>query len=625
MDTQERLYEFYRDSHLTIYKSIMLTPPDYKQDNTPFYQYRRDDSSGLDDYLTLRSIDWKEQYLIQDIRGVSPIPYTENGEVYTVLIMPKNMLYLAGMDIKFNKVREETKGQIKIEPLRHLLLTVPTERSHTQVYVRIVKAKRLYRLTLEHLLQLRQQGVLSQEQINHILNDLVNLMLYLWSQGVQGLRNGIFLDENNELTFIPFVYTRYVHYGVDPNPDDLTILSSFATQLLNLPRELIDNLTRKDWGNELFNQNNHREGLEEFKLPDVNLSEADKKSYHNFFERGTQNMALTMKYELAEMFSTLINLGLKLNLKRLSVVNPNQAANILQNELLKVYTKNLSVTRYLRPPIFHFRPNYTLSANRIVNEFPVDHYQSMRQDWINISEMTKRVALPGPLRLYNLRFSFMINRVKDISGFKSRRFTLEQEVAAKEARNEIFSKEYKQAGRPLPGTENYKVMQERALGRYYVESYVGKIVKAIRDFISYPQVPLYVLGTSHKKTVINGIEFSTYDLSHIFFDTPLFSELENMILSGFSRKDLKLIKDFLEGRKPITSLYHDLSESAYNQLSSYGSLLSTLEIPQMRQFWCQQFILGLSVVEQIRQRKTSVLYFLGEQGFEYLIQRMEII
>jgi len=632
MDTTERIYEFYQNSTLTFRRSILLAPRDTRvvSSNIPFYQYQRDDVSGLDDYLKLKNVDWKDNYLLHNKRGVSLLPYIENGEIYTVLLMPSNMLYLAGMDVKFNKIRDKTKGQIKIEPVRHLLLNILAD--DIQVYVRIVKCKRLHRLTVEYLSEILEHKVISQEHVHHILNDLVNLKLYLWSQGVQGLRDAIFLDENLQLTFIPLQHTYYAHYGTGQYTysNDLNILSSFAMQAFNLSPQLIESLTRRDWGDELpaiSGLGDHKEGLQEFELPDVKLAPQQQQRIHEFFVRGTQAVHTTTNYEVAEMLSTLISLGLQDQLKfDLSKMETAFASRALaKDEMLRVYMKNLHITKYLRPPIYHFYPPAILTLiPRIIDKFPVDNYQRIRNEWRNGDDQSIRSPLPGNMRLDYMMSGINIG-LEDTAPFYSRRFTPEQqEISIRESKH-IFSEEHVKANKPPPGSTESKIVGERSRARYSSEIYVGRIRKSIQDFISYPQVPLYFISVSHKNTLINGVEFSTHDLIHIFFDTPLFSELQSMMLSGFTRKDLILIRDFLKGRKPITSLYIDLSTNAYNQLSAYGSLLSTLEIPELRRVWCGEFILGLPFVQQIRQQKQSLLGIFTQHGYEYLVQRIQLI
>lgn len=622
MDSKRRLYEFYQDCNFNYYRHIVSTP---SNPNILFYQYDRT-GSGLDDYLKLRNIDWKDKFLLHNNGGVCPIPYIENGEVYTVLGMPNNILYLAGMDIKFNKVREETKGKIKIEPVRHLLLDVPHESIKT--YARIVKTKRLTPLTPAHLLKLQQDKALLSLDTELILWDLVRLMIYLWSQGVQGLRNAIFLDQDNELTFIPFNHTCYSHYGQHTMPidcDDLVILSSFTLPELNLSKEMTEALNQKEWGLEL-DFNDRREGLQEFELPDVKLSPEDHKKFADIYRRsGAQG--IRPQQQLAEMLSTLISLGLQdeIRLDLSKYVDDGKSINTIliaiERALFKVYLKNLELTKYLRPPIYHFVPELLELIDTFAN-FPLTNYQAVRNQIRNSAKMNKKLEHGDKA---DIRYNVGPRLMEGATEFISRRFSKEQEKESSRQKRHILSEEHKKVNFIGIHTAEYNLIADRAFQRYISETYVGRVKNGIIQSLSQPQVPLYVLNISHRKTVINGIEFSTYDLSCIFFETPLFSELEFMTLSGFNRSDLKLIKDFLTGRKPITSLYRDLSLSAYNQLSLYGSLLSTLEIPELRQLWCKMFVLGLPVVEQIKQNKSMILDVLTNKGYEYLVQRIELV
>jgi len=682
MDNENDLYQFWQASGPSFFTPVVFTSPTDIQ----YYELIRQDESGLDDYMILRSINWGNRYILHNERGIGRIPHVENSKLYTILIMPENMLYLAGMDMKLSRIREETKGKIKVEPMRHLLLSLPdktdpgtgsdfpnttvglpqpglantsvglagtnlnlsntsvglpqpgltntsvgltgTSPSQVQTYVRLIQSKQLSCLTPELLLRLQENRTLPQEQIHTSIDDLVNLMLYLWSQGIQGLRNAIFLDDKLQLTFIPFNLTRYAHYGVNANPDDLVILSSFARQEFNLPSQTIETLTRKDWGDTLPRLDDHKEGLQEFELPDVELPAQQHQRYHEFFTYGTANISSTIGQELAEMLATLVSLGLqdqlRFNLSELAR-DENKARTMVKDEMLRVYMKNLYLTKYLRPPTYHFYPPGINSIKIHLGKFPTRDYQQVRNEWRNDDILSIKMPLPVGFRSRYLRL-FPSMFTEDTARWQSRRFSSDSFKTFVEVSDKIYNEEVKKLDYPKNrSTFESKVLVENYTRRQVAETYVGRILQSIRDFISYPQVPLYLLDVSHRKTMINGIQFSAYDLTRVFFDTPLASESTEITLSGFSYKDLKIIRDYLMGRKPIMSLYRGLSVNAYNQLSSYGSLLSAFEIREVRWILCRNFILGLPVVEQIRRNKIPILTFLNDQGYEYLVQRIEII
>lgn len=105
---------------------------------------------------------------------------------------------------------------------------------------------------------------------------------------------------------------------------------------------------------------------------------------------------------------------------------------------------------------------------------------------------------------------------------------------------------------------------------------------------------------------LNGREFNTYDLSRIFFNTPITQVLqrvnpgEDVPISWLTQEDIQLIQKVIKGELMFWSMYAGLSLNAYNNLSYKGSLLDLFEYPPFRLRMNFIFVVGKPLVEQIK-------------------------
>ena len=240
------------------------------------YAFVHQDTTGFTDYFaTSAPRDWADRYLLCTEYSVSIIPL----ENKTLLKMSGNMLYTAGMDMKFNKIKAKTHDRIKIEPLEHKIITLSGEaNSGIKVYMRVIQAESLQPLTTINLLRLVEEKKISDQQVEQIFIDLVWLVAYLHSQGVQGIKNSIYIKNSTELTFIASDVTAYVHNGVRTSINDKEILLDLNISEFKVSAETRDLYNSAIYGEiSLEEFKGFHEGLDEFTLPDRDIDEKERK------------------------------------------------------------------------------------------------------------------------------------------------------------------------------------------------------------------------------------------------------------------------------------------------------------------------------------------------------------
>ena len=358
------------------------------------------------------------------------------------------------------------------------------------------------------------------------------------------------------------------------------------------------------------------------------MKKKERKKYLKFLKFGEYKVQTTgfrtAFLDRLEILEVLISLQLdsQLNLPNRPKGTHKDVFSLFNKELIRVYLANLELTRYIRPPIFHFTPDRIMFYYGTLKDIPTN-YQLIRSEARSRANMTSPVELPHNTEIKQLNLSPLLITQNTYS-FVSRRFTPQQWITFQEEKGGIYEQEYKD----VKDAVSLNKVSQIVVSRMYEETYIGRILKSIKDYSSYPQVPLSTTTYSYKRIRINGVEFMSSDLLGIFFDTPLASvasELNEVSLTSFPYADLKLIRDYLMGLKTFTGLYRGLSTSAYNQLSAYGSLLSAYELSDLRRIFCEIFVLGLPVIEQIRSNKNKMLMKLEREAYEYLLQRIQMI
>lgn len=655
MDNPEHLLEFLSARHYGRFKYLTRSNSEYPAP----YEFKRNDNGGINDFLKVRHIDWHNAYLCFSAKGVSVLPYFNQGREQAVLAMPQNMLFTAGIDIKLRGVQEQPErkeiiasaplmtsfqqGNYKVEHLEHMNVSMPgVQGDQIQGYMRILDAESLEPFTADRLIELREEGALTQGQINDMILDLSDTVVYLWSQGIQGISQAIYLKNDQEFTFIASHFTKYSHYGCN-NEADLQVLSQFLKPELKLEGSVSQRLLGP-YFRDMLDPSADRLPVvwnQEFNLPDVKLPAQQTHRLHEFYECGmTSDTHINL--ELVEMLQTLLSLGLytqlRYNLSELVTMRTVDARKVIKEEIMRVYLNNLNLTKYVRAPVYVF--SLGGNVNMYAEGAPSDIYQAKREELKANTVMTHMIY---PARFTFDKYDFDVNQlVKPIQDdFPSRLPGYISYSKLTELENKIWEEEDKRFGRPPVDDPKFRLARQSYNKRRIAEIPFHRTLSLIHKALATPQVPLnyqlsdYPSGSDllpsqaeHQiahKVSINGIEFNTTDILHIFYDTPLTLVVNHndIILSGFSLNDLRLIRDFLKGRKTIVSLYRGLSLGAYNQLSSYGTLLSTYEVTGGLRSWTKIFSLGIPFVDQVRANKKKLKE--DFRGDEYLHQRLELI
>ena len=629
------------------------------------YRFNVNKKHPIRDYLSTLSLQGIQapvdvRYLLSDKRGVGVVPYSKKGKTYTLLKMPANMLYLVGMDVKFHRIKPKVGSTSdlrppQIESLHHIYVPLP---NGMKVPMRTTLTKSLIPVKDPGLKQLVELKKLTPIVYEEIAMDILSTTTYLHSQGIQGISHGFYiknLAKNPELTFISSSRTNYVHYGVrNPIRDKVTVRG-----ILKDMKNITSNPTVLKAYDDFFDQKTYEsnlekyaaaynQGLREFKLKDKTLSIDDIKKYiYPLIPSLSRPGPMTQYFTFLEMLQTLISLDLHTQLDYSKIGNPILVRDIArwytaQDEVMRVYFNNLDMVKYLRAPIFHFNPENLLVLSQAYGDRTgilnySDDYQKERKLQRQAANFAEAKRLPTDTLL---RYPTLLPDWKQNYYPTDRQFTMEDYSNVAKERAAVFKELYPEVKIPRNNIELYRMehkkRQERTRQLTDIvlrrESRLARKLQDITTALSTYNINLEVPNLSVKYVIINGIQFATYDLAYIFFDTPLANvansvrqEYEQVELGGFSYNDLNLLRDFLNGRTHIVKLYKRLSRSAYNQMSAYGTILSAYEIEHIRIILCRMFDLGTSVILRIKIMKERLLPDLQKRGYEYLLQRISLI
>jgi len=630
------------------------------------YRFNVNKKHPIRDYLSTLSFQGVQvpvdvRYLLSDKRGVGVVPYSKKGKTYTLLKMPANMLYLLGMDVKFHRIKPKVGSTSdlrppQIESLHHIYVPLP---NGMKIPMRTTLTKSLIPVKDPGLKQLVELKKLTPIVYEEIVMDILSTTTYLHSQGIQGISHGFYirnLTKNPKLTFIPSSRTMYIHYGVrNPTRDKVTVRG-----ILKDMKNITSNPTVLKAYDDFFDEKTYEsnlekyaavydQGLREFKLKDKTLSMDDIKKYiYPLIPSISRPIQMTQYFVFLEMLQTLISLNLHTQLDYSKIGDPIFVRNIARwyiagDEITRVYFNNLDVVKYLRAPIFHFNPEKLAVLSLAYGDKTgilnySDDYQKERKLQRRAANFAKAKRLPGDILL---RYPTLVPDWKQDYYPTDRQFTADDYSDLAKERAAVFRELYPEE-RNIPRNDKELYIAEVRKRRERTtqltdvvmrrESKLARKLQDITTAMSTYNINLEVPNLSVKYVIINGVQFATYDLAYIFFDTPLANvannvrqEYEQVELIGFTYSDLKLLRDFLMGRTHIVKLYKRLSRSAYNQMSSYGTILSAYEIERTRTMLCKMFDLGTPVILRIKQIKEKILSDLQKRGYEYLLQRISLI